>query len=100
MATDDEHLERPLNGLMDYKTAFYSACGLIVILGGGAWGIWNTNAQGDIDDLKRVNQLQWERLSASHDAILLLRTAVEQSQKILDDQETRIRALERRSDRR
>jgi hypothetical protein len=48
----------------------------------------------------RTNDLQWRQLRELNDKIINLESDLRQARKYLDDQETRIRTLEHKGDRR
>lgn len=100
MAPNNNDRARSDDGILDVQKLFYGACGLIVVLAGTSWGLFNSNHQDEVDALNRTNNLQWERIRDLNDTVIALRTEQIQNRKYIDDQETRIRALEHRNDRR
>lgn len=79
---------------VDYKTLFLGASVLVSILGGGLWGLWNSNHSGELEEGRRTNDAQWQRLRELNDKVIensgVIRYLTERS----IDQETRIRELE------
>ena len=100
MAHDDGRAPQRDNASLDYKTVSRVAGGIILLLCGSLWNIWNTNHDGEADSLRRANELQWERLRYLDGLTTETRTVLQGIKKNVEDQEVRIRALERRGDRR
>ena len=100
MAPTSEHHTGDSAFQLEYKTVLGGAGTLIVLLAGLTWGLFNSSHQDEVDALNRTNSLQWERIRDLNDTVITLRTEQAQHRHYIDDQETRIRALEHRNDRR
>lgn len=98
MAHDERDGRGSHNGTLDAKSLLYGACSLIVLLAGVVWGLWNSNHSSEIEDTQRANAVQWERLRQLNDLSIEHKTILERLRRDLDDQETRLRALEHRGD--
>lgn len=100
MAPTDNRASRPDHGVLDIQKLFYGACGLIVVLAGTTWGLFNTNHNSELEDADRTNGKQWERIRELNDQSIRLHAEMEQTRRYIDDQEARIRVLEHKGERR
>ena len=100
-----------LRGAVDYKVLFVGACTLLLVLGGGLVGLYSRTSDnrflelkhaidGDIGELRRINETQWSRLNTIHDALIGSAARIDHLRESTNDQETRIRELERELKRR
>lgn len=85
---------------VDYKTLFLGACVLVSVLGGSLWGLWDSNHSGEVDEARRSNELQWQRLRELNDKVIENSGSVRYLAERTIDQEDRIRQLEMKSMRR
>lgn len=79
---------------VDYKTLFLGASVLVSILGGGLWGLWNSNHSGELEDSRRANDAQWQRLRELNDKVIENSGSIRYLADRSLDQENRIRDLE------
>ena len=79
---------------VDYKTLFLGASVLVSLLGGSLWGIWNSNHSGELEESRRINDLQWQRLRELNDKVIENSGSLRYLQERAVDQEKRIRDIE------
>ena len=94
-----------LRGAVDYKVLFVGACTLLLVLGGGLVGLYSRTSDnrfhelkfsidGDIAELRRINETQWSLLNTIHDTLIGQAARIDQLRESGNDRESRIRALE------
>lgn len=81
---------------MDNKTVLYAACGLIVILCGGLFGLWSSTNDQQAEHNRQTDRIQWERLSTLNDKIITNAGVLDRVSALASDHEARLRALERK----
>lgn len=82
-------------GTVDYKTLFMGCSLLVSILGGGLYSLWVSKSDSDIESNHTTNLAQWERLRFLNDALIELKSKHDTLRTNVDDQEVRLRSLER-----
>ena len=92
---DDEHEGTPLSRSVDYKTLFMGACALVAVLGGGFFGFWSDTTQQQAQSNRDSNQRQWIKLSDIERQHFVYQGRLEILEKRTDDQEQRLRDMER-----
>lgn len=103
---DDHHDRSAVSGAVDYKVLFLGSCTLVLVIGGGLVGLWSrTNdnrilefkqaLDGDIGELRRIDSSQWDRIHSLHEAIIGNTARIDQLRYQTNDQEDRIRVLEK-----
>ena len=92
MGTDENESSRgDVSGTVDYKTLFFGACALVSLLGGGAFSLWHEGA----DDLRRVSSDHGQQISDLGNRLYTATARVEALERVGQDREERLRALER-----
>ena len=95
MANEIDDKAAHLGRVLDYKTLSVAACALVVILGGGLIGLWNHGIEQALYRLTDTSAKQWERISQLQDRLGTATSRIEQLEKYTEDQEQRIRLIER-----
>ena len=85
--TDSVHEDSPT-----WRYLAIGACGLVVSVGGLAIGLWSESLDQRLADIRNTQQAQWRILGER--SSLVPRTA--ELEKRTEDQEQRLRELERR----
>jgi hypothetical protein len=80
--------------------ALYGISSLFIILAGLTWGFVSTSRTEQLERDAHTNDLQWKQLSELNNKLITLESETRQTRKYLDDQESRIRALEHHGERR
>lgn len=103
MADESHGPPAPLGVNVDYKTLFMGSCTLIVVLGGGLYGLWTRGAEQAAEDNRTTNSKQWQRLAeletrvaAYEYKVTRLQQDVEVNTKLIRDLERSLMMLERR----
>ena len=102
---EQEH-DRPVQGMsigaVDFKTMFMGSCLLVSLLGGGLWTYWNHVRDEQILSIESSNREQWKLLREMGEVSIHLQAREESIRRELDglrkdtdDQESRLRSLER-----
>jgi hypothetical protein len=63
MSTESSGASSSVAGGVDYKTLFLGSCTLIVILGGGFYGVWSRGAEQAAETNRTTNAEQWDRIA-------------------------------------
>ena len=91
-----DHDETVPHGTVDYKTLFLGACALVLALSGGLIGYWNSTSTLDIGQVRAATVEQWKQIRDLDRTLLDLRARHDALRDITNDQEGRLRELERR----
>lgn len=109
MSTESSGASSSVAGGVDYKTLFLGSCTLIVILGGGFYGVWSRGAEQAAETNRATNAEQWDRITkleaGAVDArfeiyrlgqdVERLRQSLEVNTKVIRDLERAMMLLER-----
>lgn len=109
MSTESSGASSSVAGGVDYKTLFLGSCTLIVILGGGFYGVWSRGAEQAAETNRTTNAEQWDRITkleaGAVDArfeiyrlgqdVERLRQSLEVNTKVIRDLERAMMLLER-----
>lgn len=109
MSTESGGASSSVEGGVDYKTLFLGSCTLVVIFGGGFYGLWSRGAEQASEANRATNAEQWERITkleaGANDSrfeiyrlsqeVERLRQVIESNTKVIRDLERALMSLER-----
>jgi hypothetical protein len=92
--------ERPANWVVDYKTAFYGACGLLTVFAGLSWRLFSADITDHNTARAVTDQDQWVSIRTLERQVDGATRDVGAWEKQLAQLEARVRDLEHTGDRR